>query len=352
MKKCLFLFIAMSLFIVSCKKGTVETPTLSGLLPSKFIYNTEAGDTNRLYTMTNAKGMEVTVINLGARIVSVMVPDKTGKMQNVVIGYDSIAPYLKLSDYHGATIGRYANRIADGTVILDRVTYRLRSNEGKNILHGGPRGFSTQYFTIEQPNGQTLICSYFSKALEEGFPGNLKVTVTYTLTDDNAIGIDYRATTNPATFINLTNHSYFNLSGAKTGTLEGHKLFIDASSYTPTREDLIPTGVIAKVKGSPLDYTALRPLNTQYPYDLNYVLNKPGKEKNLAAKAVSASTGIRMEVYTTEPGIQFYVDHANPSFCLETQHFPDSPNRPNFPSTILRVDSVFNSRTVYRFGTE
>jgi aldose 1-epimerase len=352
MKKCLFMFIAMSLFTVSCKKRTVETQTLSGLWPSKFIYHTEEGDTNRLYIMTNAKGMEVAVINIGARIVSVMVPDKAGNLQNVVIGYDSIEPYLKLSDYHGAIIGRYANRIAGETVMLDRVSYRLRLNEGKNMLHGGPRGFSTQYFNIEQANGQTLVCTYFSKAGEEGFPGNLNVTVTYTLTEDNAICIDYRATTNPATFINLTNHSYFNLSGATAGTLEGHQLFIDASTYTPTREDLIPTGVLAKVKGSPLDYTTLRPLNTQYPYDLNYVLNKPGKVKNLAAKAISASTGISMEVYTTEPGVQFYLDRSNPSFCLETQHFPDSPNRPNFPSTILRVDSVFNSQTVYKFGIE
>ncbi|MCL1938354.1 MAG: galactose mutarotase [Candidatus Azobacteroides sp.] len=342
----------MSLFIVSCKKEVIETQTLSGLLPSKFTYHTEEGDTNRLYIMKNAKGMEVTVINWGARIVSAMVPDKAGKWQNVVVGYDSIEPYLKLNDYHGAVLGRYAGRIAGETILLDRVTYRLRLNDGKNMLNGGPRGFSAQYFTIEQPNDQSLICSYFSKEDEEGFPGNLQVTVTYTVTEENAIRIDYQAVSNPATFINLSNQSYFNLSGAAASTLEGHRLFVDASTYTPTRDDLIPTGAFAKVKGTPLDYTTLRPLNIKYNYDLNYVLNKPGKGDKMVAKAVSDSTGISMEVYTTEPGMQFYTDQSDPSFCMATQHFPDSPHQAKFPSTILRVDSTFKSQTVYKFGIE
>jgi aldose 1-epimerase len=352
MKKTVFIFIALCLLTVSCKKEPVETVTLSGLWPSNFEFRTDKGEINRLYVMKNTKGMEVTVINIGARIVSVMLPDKAGNNQNVVLGYDSIKPYLKLGDYFGAIVGRYANRIADGTFELDRVTYYVRQNEGKNILHGGPQGFFSRYFTIEQPDDQSLICSYFSKAGEEGFPGNLKVKVTYTLTDENAITIDYEATTDQATFVNLTNHAYFNLSGATANTVGDQSLFIDASTYTPTREDLITTGEIAKVESTPLDYTILRPIDVDYPYDLNYVLNNPGDITNLAAKLTSASTGINMEVYTTEPGIQLYIDKARPSLCLETQHFPDSPHHPNFPTTILRVDSVYNSKTIYKFGLE
>jgi aldose 1-epimerase len=352
MRTTTFIFVISCLLAISCKKESVETATLSGLWPSKFEIRTNEGEINRLYVMRNAKGMEVTVINIGARIVSAVLPDKAGNNRNVVLGYDSINPYLQLGDYFGAIVGRYANRIADGTFELDRVTYRVRQNEGKNILHGGPRGFFSRYFTIEQPSEQSLICSYFSKAGEEGFPGNLKVKVTYTLTDENAIAIDYEATTDRATLINLTNHAYFNISGATTNTVGDQSLFIDAFTYTPTREDLITTGEIAKVEGTPLDYTTLRPIDIDYPYDLNYVLNKPGDITNLAAKVVSSSTGIKMEVYTTEPGIQLYIDKERPSLCLETQHFPDSPHHPDFPTTVLRADSVYNSQTIYKFGVE
>jgi aldose 1-epimerase len=352
MRKTVFIFAAFFLFAVSCKKESVETTTLSGLWPSKFEFHTDDGEINRLYVMKNTKGMEITVINIGARIVSVTLPDKAGNNRNVVLGYDSIAPYLQLGDYFGAAVGRYANRIADGTFELDRVTYRVRQNEGKNILHGGPRGFFSRYFTVEQPNEQSLVCSYLSKAGEEGFPGNLNVKITYTLTDENAIIIDYEATTDQATLVNLTNHSYFNLSGATANTVGDQSLYIDAATYTPTRDDLITTGEIAQVQGTPLDYTTLRPIEVDYVYDLNYVLNKPGDITNLAAKVVSSSTGINMEVYTTEPGIQLYIDKLRPSICLETQHFPDSPHHPNFPTTILRIDSVFNSKTIYKFGIE
>jgi len=347
MKKTVFLFATICLVLVSCGKQE-ETPTLSGLLPSKFEYRTEKGDVNRLYVIKNSQGMEITIINIGARIVSIMAPDKAGGQQNVVLGYDSIQPYLNLKNYYGAIIGRYANRIADGTFLLDRVTYRIRTNEGKNQLHGGPRGFSTCYFTVEQPDEQSVVCSYFSKDGEEGFPGDMKLTVTYTLTDDNALYIDYHAIANRATPINVTNHAYFNLSGKDAGTIADHQLFIDASKYTPVREDLIPTGEIKKVTGM-LDFTTLRPLDLSYQYDLNYVLNRPGNINNLAAELYSSTTGIGMEVYTTEPGIQLYDDKQNPSICLETQHFPDSPHNPQFPATILRVDSVFNSQTIYKF---
>ncbi|MDR2804929.1 MAG: galactose mutarotase, partial [Dysgonamonadaceae bacterium] len=305
MKKTIVLFVTVCLVLISCGKKEVETPTLSGLLPSKFEYTTEDGDQNRLYILRNSQGMEVTVINIGARIVSVMAPDKDGGKRNVVLGYDSIQPYLQLKNFYGAIVGRYANRIADGSFELDRVTYRIRTNEGKNQLHGGPRGFYTRYFTIEQPDEQSVICSYFSKENEEGYPGNLKLTVTYLLTEDNALRIDYNATTDRATYINVTNHAYFNLSGADANTLTDHQLYIDASQYTPVREDLIPTGEIRKVDGV-IDFTTSRPLDLSYQYDLNYVLDHPGDMNNRAAELYSTTTGIGMEVYTTEPGIQFY----------------------------------------------
>jgi aldose 1-epimerase len=349
MKKTILVLATLCIALISCGKKEMEKPTLSGLLPSKFEYTTEDGETNRLYVIKNQGGMEVTVINLGARIVSILAPDKDGGKRNVTLGYDSIQPYLQPKNFFGAIIGRYANRIADGSFELDRVTYRIRTNEGKNQLHGGPRGFYTRYFAIEQPNEQSLICSYLSKVdALEGYPGNLKLTVTYTLTDDNALQIDYQATTDRATPINVTNHAYFNLSGADANALEDHQLYIDASKYTPVREDLIPTGEIKPVE-SLIDFTTPRPLDLSYQYDLNYVLNHPGNIHVLAAELYSTTSGIGMEVYTTEPGLQFYDDKAQPSICLETQHFPDSPHYPQFPTTVLRVDSVFNSQTIYKF---
>ena len=334
--------------LVSCGKKEVEIPTVSGLLPSRFEHTLEDGNVNKLYVMKNTGGMEVTVINIGARIVSLVVPDKKGVNRNVVLGFDSIQPYLQLKNFYGAIVGRYANRIADGSFELDRVTYRIRTNEGKNQLHGGPRGFYSQYFTIEQPDEQTLVCSYLSKDGEEGFPGNLKLTVTYSLNNDNTLGIHYEATTDLATYINVSNHAYFNMSGADANTLADQKLYINASKYTPVREDLIPTGEIAKVDNV-LDFTTLRPIDENYQYDLNYVLNYPGRIDSLAAELYSPLTGISMEIYTTEPGMQYYNDKARPSICLEPQHFPDSPHQPKFPSTLLRVDSIFNSQTCYRF---
>jgi aldose 1-epimerase len=349
MKKTLFAFIACSfLLLVSCGKKEVETETLSGLLPSNFAYITEDGKKNQLYVMKNANGMEVAVINIGARIVSVMVPDKTGEMQNVVVGFDNIQPYLDLKSSHGAIIGRFANRIAGGKIEVDRITWELRRNDGNHTLHGGPRGFRTQYFTIEQPNEQTLICSYFSKHKEEGFPGNLNLTVTYTLTNDNSIDINYEATTDLATVVNFTSHSFFQLSK----NLDDQLLYINASNYTPTNEELIPTGKISPVRETAFDFTTQRALDANQNYDLNYVLNNPGNITDLKAKLISTSTGISMEVYTTEPGLQLFVKRVDPSICLETQHFPDSPNHSNFPSTILRVDSVFSSQTIYKFSVE
>ena len=381
MKKTFFALIALCLFVASCdKKATVNTPsTDSGLLHSQFKSSTEAGDTTRLYRMKNAKGMEVCVTNIGGRIVSVMVPDKAGNFQDVVLGFDNINDYIPVTTNFGAIIGRYGNRIAEGKFTLDRVNYTLGQNNGKNSLHGGTRGFHTRYFNIEQPNDQMLICKYYSKHNEEGFPGNLDVTVTYTLTDDNALDINYDAITDRATIVNLTNHSYFNLSGDPNNTILDHLFYIDADKFTPTDADLIPTGKIESVGKTPFDFRTMTTIgdridntddiNIQYGggYDHNYVLNNPGDINKVAAKLVCPSTGINMEIYTTEPGIQFYsgnfLDGTNigkkkiayqkrTAVCLETQHFPNSPNVPEFPSVVLRPDEVYNSRCIYKFGVE
>jgi len=353
-KKIVYLF-TLALALSACGKTVKETirpNSDSGLNPANFVSITAGGDTTDLYIMKNAKGMEICVTNIGARIVSILVPDKNGEMKNVVLGYDHLEPYLKGYNYYGATVGRYANRIAGGHFMLHRINYQLRTASDKNTLHGGPRGFSSQYFDIEQISDTQLRCYYFSKNGEEGFPGNLDFYVTYTLRDDNALDISYEATTDFGTVINPTNHSYFNLSGATSGSLDNHEIYIDANKYTPTREDLIPTGKIEPVAKTPLDFTKIRPLDASYPYDNNYVLNKPGDIKNLAAKAINKTTGIGMEVFTTEPGVQFYIDPENPSFCFETQHFPDSPNHPNFPTTTLLADSTFTSNTIYKFVVE
>lgn len=380
MKKTYFIF-AMFLLIVSCgKKETVEQTTASGLYPSKFETTTEDGKKTQLYTLKNAKGMEMCVTNIGGRIVSVWVPDNSGNFQDVVLGFDSIEPYIPFNTNFGAIIGRYGNRIANGKFTLtNRATYTLRQNDGKNTLHGGPRGFHTCYFDIEQPDERTLVCTYLSKNMEEGFPGNMPVTVTYTLTEDNAIDINYEASTNLLTVVNLTNHSYFNLSGNPENTILDHTLYLNANAFTPTNEELIPTGQIEKVAGTPLDFTQPTEIGDRIDdtsseairfgngYDHNFVLNNPSDINTLAAKVVSPSTGISLEVYTTEPGIQLYTGNFlngssggkkgiayqhRTAFCLETQHFPDSPNQPNFPSTELRPDEVYKSRTIYKFGVE
>jgi aldose 1-epimerase len=381
MKKSLFILAATALVIVSCgKKESAEQATASGLLPSQFETLTAEGKTTHLYTLKNVNGVEVSVTNIGGRIVSIWVPDKTGNFRDVVLGFDNIEQYLPVNTNFGAIIGRYGNRIGEGKVTLsNRATYKLRQNDGKNTLHGGARGFHTRYFDIEQPDSLTLICTYFSKHQEEGFPGNLHVTVTYKLTGDNALDISYEATTDMLTVVNLTNHSYFNLSGDPGMTILDHRLFLNADNYTPTNAELIPTGKIEKVAKTPMDFTNPTPVgaridNTSFEaiqlgngYDHNYVLNNPGDVNQVAARLSSPLTGISMEVYTTEPGIQFYsgnfLDGSSTgkkgiaynfrsALCLETQHFPDSPNQKTFPSTELWPDSVYQSRTIYKFGIE
>lgn len=381
MRTTFFVFAILCLSIVSCtKKETAEQTTASGLVPSKFETVTEEGKTTHLYTMKNAQGMEVAVTNIGGRIVSIWVPDKSGNFQDVVLGFDNVEQYVPFNTNFGAIIGRYGNRIADAKITLtNRANYELRKNDGKNTLHGGARGFHTRYFDIEQPDSLTLICTYLSKNMEEGFPGNLYVTVTYSLTEDNALDIKYEATTDLLTVVNLTNHSYFNLSGDPDRTILDHLLYLDADNYTPTNEELIPTGKIEKTAKTPMDFTKATAIGDRIDdvsfeaikfgngYDHNFVLNNPGDINHVAAKLTSPASGISMEVYTTEPGIQFYtgnfLDGSNigkkgiaynfrTALCLETQHFPDSPHRKEFPSTELYPDSIYQSQTIYKFSIQ
>ena len=380
MKKIIFILTVFALSVSCGTKETKEQPTDSGLYPSNFAKNLESGKATQLYVLKNANGMEVCVTNIGGRIVTIWVPDKNGNFRDVVLGFDNIEPYIPVTTNFGAIIGRYGNRIANGKLTLtNRATYTLRQNNGKNTLHGGPRGFHSQFFDIEQPNDLTLVCTYLSKNMEEGFPGNLRVTVTYKLTNDNALDISYEATTDVLTVVNLTNHSYFNLSGNPENTILDHLLYLNADAYTPTNDELIPTGKIEKVAKTPLDFSKLTAIgdrinDTSFEaiklgngYDHNFVLNTNGDINALAAKVVVPSTGIAMEVYTTEPGIQIYTGNFldgtsvgkkeiaykfRTAICLETQHYPDSPNQPNFPSTELRPDAVYNSRTIYKFGVE
>jgi len=380
MKK-IFSILAVFALIISCgKKEVKEQTTDSGLFPSKFETTLESGKKTKLFVMKNSNGMEVCVTNIGGRIVSIWVPDKNGNFQDVVLGFDNIEDYIPVTTNFGAIIGRYGNRIANGEFRLSNLAaFKLRKNNGNNTLHGGPRGFHSCFFDIDQPDTQTLVCKYLSKNNEEGFPGDMLVTVTYKLTDDNALDIGYEAKANQLTVINLTNHSYFNLSGNPENTILDHILYLNADTYTPTNVELIPTGKIDKVAGTPLDFTKPKAIGERINdttfqaikfgngYDHNFVLNTKGDINALAAKVVSPSNGITMEVYTTEPGIQIYtgnfLDGKNigkngiaykfrTAICLETQHFPDSPNQPNFPSTELKPGDEFTSKTIYRFGVE
>jgi aldose 1-epimerase len=326
------------------------------------------------YTLTNANGMQVSIINYGGTITKLMAPDKDGKMGDVVLGYESLDGYLqKNNPFFGALIGRYGNRIAKGKFTLDGKTYTLATNNNGNSLHGGNKGFDKVVWDAEKQGDSSLKLTYHSKDNEEGYPGNLDVTVVYTLTADNALKIDYTATTDKATPVNLTNHAYYNLSAGTDSTILDHELWINADKYTPVDTLLIPTGQIADVKGTAMDFTSSKPIGRDIAqvkggFDHNWVLNKKGNDLEKAATLYHPKSGRVMDVYTTEPGLQFYsgnfldgtltntkggakyVQHA--ALCLETQHFPDSPNHSNFPSTILKPGDTYKSTTVYKFSTK
>jgi aldose 1-epimerase len=332
-----------------------------------------------LYTLRNASGMEVTITNFGGRITSIRVPDKTGKLDDVVLGFASLAGYQAkpaATAYFGAIVGRYANRLARGTFTLDGKTYHVPLNEGQNALHGGTEGFDRKYWDVRKASGHELELHYLSPNGQEGFPGNLNVTVRYTLDDKNGLRIDYTATTDRDTVLNLTNHSYFNLSGAGSGSVLNERLKLDADRYTPVNNTLIPTGAIDPVAGTPLDFrnthaigerinNNFEQLKLAKGYDHNFVLNHPGSLSAVAARVEDPTTGRVLEVFTTQPGVQFYTGNFlngtvhgiggiykyRSALCLETQHFPDSPNHSNFPSTELKPGQTFHQTTIYRFST-
>jgi len=342
---------------------------------------TRDGQAVELYTLTNALGMEVRAMTYGGIIVSIKVPDRTGKADDIALGFDSLEGYLAGHPYFGALIGRYGNRIGQARFSLDGVEYKLAVNNGPNGLHGGLKGFDKvvwQAESFDKKDSVGVIFSYTSADGEEGYPGNLKVQVTYTLTDKNELIFDYHATTDKATPVNLTNHTYFNLAGAGRRDVLGHDIMINADSTTPVDATLIPTGEIRSVTGTPFDFREATPIGQRIEaddeqikfgggYDHNFVLNRKGDGLSLAARVREASTGRVLEAYTTEPGVQFYTGnfldgtktgkggHAYKrrfGFCLETQHFPDSPNKPGFPSTILRPGKIYASRTMYKFLVE
>ena len=335
----------------------------------------------KLFTLRNSAGITMTVTNFGGRIVSLLVPDKTGSFGDIVLGYDSLKQYLTGNPYFGAMIGRYGNRIALGKFSLNGKEYQLATNNGANALHGGPGGFHNKLWEVEQKNseaGESLVMTVVSPDGEEGYPGTLTVKLTYTLTAQNELVIDYEATTDKTTVVNLTHHSFFNLAGEGSGDILSHRISINADRFCPVDQGLIPTGELKAVSGTPFDF--LQPhligerinqedeqLNFGKGYDHNWVLNKSGNELSLAARVSESTSGRVMEVLTTEPGLQFYSGNFlntsekgkggkthdfRTAFCLEAQHFPDSPNQPSFPSTVLKPDEVYKQKTVYRFSVE
>ena len=331
-----------------------------------------------VYTLTNANGLELKAIGYGGIITSLRVPDRNGRLDDIVLGFDRLDDYLRDHPFFGAIIGRYGNRIARGQFTLDGKTYKLATNNGPNHLHGGTRGFDKVMWKVEPAGKNALTFSRVSADGEEGYPGNLRVQVTYTLTDKNELQVDYLATTDKPTPVNLTQHSYFNLAGQASGDILGHQLMLNADRYTPVDETLIPTGKLAPVAGTPFDFT--RPtaigarINDPDPqlkngqgYDHNWVLNRKDAGLQPASRVVEPRTGRTLDIATTEPGIQFYagnfldgkltgkggaVYNRRTGFCLETQHFPDSPNQPSFPSTILKPGQEYRSRTVFTFGVK
>ena len=334
-----------------------------------------------LYTLRNSKGMEVKITNYGGTITQIKVPDRNGKFDDVVLGFDNLDGYTDKTNtaYFGATIGRYGNRIAHGTFTLDGHEYHVPTNDGPNSLHGGLKGFDKRVWDAREVSGggAALELQYLSRDGEEGFPGNLNVTVRFSLGEKNDLRIDYTATTDKDTVLNLTNHSYFNLAGAGSDTALNHKLTLAADRFIPVNSTLIPTGVLQSVAGTPFDFRKSTEVGARIGqdneqlklakgYDHNFVLNQSGELLALAAKVEEPKSGRVLEVLTTQPGVQFYTGNFltgsirgiggtyafRSALCLETQHFPDSPNHPKFPSTVLHPGEQFHSTTVYRFSTE
>jgi len=362
------------------ESDTTATKETSLLPDAKAFQQTIDGKQTNLYTLKN-KDIQVTITNYGARVVSILVPDKNGKLTDVVVGQDNVQAYTDGGDtYFGAIVGRYGNRIAKGKFKLDGKEYTLATNNGANHLHGGKKGFSRQVWDAQPVGDTSLVLTYVSKDGEEGYPGTLTSKVTYTVTSNNELKIDYNATTDKKTVLNLTNHSYFNLNGQGSGTINNHTLQINADNCTPVDSTLIPLGKIAPVANTPLDFRTATTIGARVNdtsniqikyglgYDHNFVLNpNKGGGLNKAAEAIGDQSGIVMDVYTLEPGVQFYggnfmtgnhtlkngkKDDYRTAFCLETQHYPDSPNQPSFPSTTLEPGKEYKTTTVYAFSVK
>ena len=368
----------LTALLASCGQQPQSNLTKSGLDPQKFVTEVNGKPTG-LYTIKNSNGMEVCVTNFGGRIVSIMVPDKNGTYQDVVLGFDSIADYINKPSDFGAAIGRYANRINKGIIVLDGDSIQLPVNNFGHCLHGGPKGWQYQVYEGQQVNDSTLTMTMHSPDGDENFPGAVTAVVTYALTADNAIDIKYEATTDEKTVINMTNHSYFNLSGDPSQPATDHILYVNADNYTPVDSTYMTTGEIAPVKDTSMDFTTPKAVGQDIDkfdfvqlkngngYDHNWVLNTNGDIQQLAAKLTSPVSGISLEVYTNEPGIQVYsgnfldgtlsgkkgvVYNKRASVCLETQHYPDSPNKPEWPSVILEPGQTYQSECIFKFTVE
>ena len=369
------LVIFATMWIAGC--SATKEAGLTRKLTSEPWGRTAAGEPVELYTLTNAKGAEVKITNYGGIVVSIRVPDRAGKFGDVVLGFDTLDGYLGKHPHFGALIGRYGNRIGKGRFTLNGIEYTLAKNNGENHLHGGIRAFDTLVWKAKEGPGQSLELSYLSKDGEEGYPGNLSTTVTYTLTDNNELRIDYAATTDKDTIVNLTNHSYFNLAGQGEGDVLTHQVTINADKFTPVDKTLIPTGELRNVEGTPFDFRTPKTIGERIDgkdeqliigggYDHNFVLNHGSVSLDVVAKVSEPKSGRVMEVLTTEPGMQLYTGNfldgtihgkggktypRRGAFCMETQHHPDSPNKPNFPSVVLKPGTRYQTTTIYRFST-
>jgi aldose 1-epimerase len=363
--------------------SSLSSQGMRGTIKKESFGKTTGGEQIELYSLSNKKGMEVSITNFGATVVTLKVPDRAGKATDIVLGYDTLDGYENGTSYFGATVGRYGNRIASGKFSIDGKTYALPKNNGENTLHGGIVGFNKKVWKareIASKLGESLEMSYLSADGEEGFPGNLSAKVVFTLpADRNELRIDYTATTDKDTVLNLTNHSYFNLTGEGNGDILDHVMTLHAKQFTPVDKGLIPTGELKNVAGTPMDFNSATAIGKRINesdeqlvfgkgYDHNWVLARAGGGNGLsiAAEAYDPKSGRKLEVLTTEPGVQFYsgnfLDGAKgkgnkpypqrAAFCLETQHFPDSPNHANFPTTLLKPNAVFHSQTVFRFSAK
>jgi aldose 1-epimerase len=377
MKKQFFLLLtAASLCLFACNNPdkTKETAAMTFQLTEQ-LFGTINNETVTQYTLTNPNGMQVRILNYGGTVTNILVPDKNKAMGDVVLGFDSLAGYLQTGNpYFGCLVGRYGNRIAKGKFSIDGQAYQLTLNNNGNTLHGGVQGLDKVIWkATKQPGDSSLLLTYTSKEGDQGFPGNLSVEVVYTLTADNALQISYAATTDKATPVNLTNHCYFNLSGGKENTILNHEVMIQADQYTAVDTLLIPTGQLPAVKGTPFDFTVAKAIGKEISavkggYDHNWVLNRKANGLEKIATAYNAGSGRLMEVFTTEPGLQFYTGNfldgtlqgtkgnavypQHAAFCMETQHFPDGPNQPSFPNTILKPGEKYSAVTRYQFSVK